>query len=340
MNKKLRLTLKSFLFSSIALNLFLLFWYKTPQRLYIKISERFIQKPTQFKKKIYPTEKKPFVYHASATKILTVPEDTVNQARVLPEHLIISPGTYHFQGVNFKLKKEGLYRFMMGHSAPEQRIVYKKDLYALLSGISWVVTHGFEDDNTSPITLMAKATKEKLFLSCGHVSHFAKYILDKHKYESRIVMGMGVKNRLNTISGHVLLELKNPKTAKWEVVDLDQNCRFINPKTGKAISFLELTDSSIRKNYNMVYLSNDVSFDVHHSRKIKKHWISFFDETLALNRKDWYQEVFQIPLIFQSSTRKYYFFNSEYENEVKNYSHLNQKITRQKFVEMFYPMEH
>ena len=105
----------------------------------IKLKEDIIKPPGIEKNK-------PIVYHAFLEKIQMVDVVSNEDGNELPDELVIPKDKYIFSGNTYNLDKEGVYRFVNPGKYNIQRIVFEKDLNALLSSIAWIYSHGNNDD--------------------------------------------------------------------------------------------------------------------------------------------------------------------------------------------------
>lgn len=128
---------------------------------------------------------------SGATDILTV-----GSPQALPGPLTISQGVYTIGSDSYDCRNfQGLLRVMLASGQAVNRIVYKDDLYALLSGFAWLHVHGYSDEpvagenwDTSWITRMGTLAKsQSLRLRCGHISRFVSWFLQYLGFQVRTV---------------------------------------------------------------------------------------------------------------------------------------------------------
>ena len=272
---------------------------------------------------------------------LCKPLTDIEAKNELPDKLIIEPGVYKFLDRQYSLEQEGLYRFFgPGCAEIEQRIVYQKDLNALLSSISWIATHGDADSSLSDTDLSKKAQKAKLFIECVGTTKWAKSILDSYNIKSRRVGTM----LENGIVNHVLLEVWRDDLNKWVVYDLDRNNYYVD-RNNCPLSIIELTNiikeslpaslitgwlnERIESNdFNIIYISDDTKIDISNFRQ-NGNDTGFYTECFQANdkiRKTYlYLESFfghLIPFIFEPSTNPkyvhdYYFYDKKIKDKFK-----------------------
>ena len=236
------------------------------------------------------------VYYANMCNTSLVSDNNKMDASPLPDELIIPSGVYQFRGETFELQKEGLYRFMEVGKEQQQRIVYKKDLYSLLSAISWIVSHGNSDHIYSLETRTELAKTRKLFMNCGGISAWAKSLLDGQSIRSRIVYSTTLNNRNKFDNGHVLIEVYHEYLRRWVVFDLDMNCYFTIDQ--KPISFIEFAYAvNSRLPYKIIPISRDILLDVSNFKNKKGTDYAFVMERLLPLVRKWYRRVLQVPFI-------------------------------------------
>jgi Divergent InlB B-repeat domain len=202
----------------------------------------------------------PFAYRAYMTEIdYLQPLDStqINGLHIdsLPNTLVITPGTYSYHGFIYNMNTEGLYRFITSqYSDQQERIVYKNNLDALLSGMSWIATPGTTDLGLSEPEKTIKAMTSKLSIYCSGVSTWAIWVL-QGKAQCR---ELDINNsRVN----HTAFEVFRTDYNKWCYYDLNFNASFtIN---NIPLSFGELLNCTQNgTNYNITFLSNDAGVDL------------------------------------------------------------------------------
>ena len=217
-------------------------------------------------------------------------------AMPLPERLVIEPGIYRIGTERYDLSNEGLYRFITPRERNTQRIVYRHDTTALLSGLSWIVSHGNADNAESFVRLEEKAKSDKLYLTCGRVSRWANHLLDTLGIESRFVQTITLEEWNTYDNTHALIEVFRPEISKWVVYDLDNNASFTAADIETPLSLIELSDRSGNGTFTIVPLSHDIRLDVSNF-KAKEFSYHFILEGINADIKSWYKRVLQVPLI-------------------------------------------
>ena len=115
----------------------------------------------------------PIVFYAFLEKIEVVNVKNNEGGKMIPDELIIDKGEYTFHGKNYDLNREGIYRFVYPGIENKQRIVFEKNVDALLSSIAWIYSHGNKDDGKNYDSILNKAKNTKIFATCGSVSAWA-----------------------------------------------------------------------------------------------------------------------------------------------------------------------
>jgi len=280
-------------------------------------------------------DNKPIVFHLideSINKVSHSPKDGIN----ISNQLIIKPGTYKFQDNNYSLDKEGLYRFILPGTLNMQRIVYKDDVDALLSAMCWIVSHGNSDNKKSNNRISNKALHSKVFITCGHISKWAKSIFDSLDIESRLVAGMTTDDWNSYDNGHSLIEVYRNKWNKWVLYDLDSNSYFI-PRNGKVpLSLLEFSKYIVTDDYRIVYLSSDTRVDISNFNSTNGYDYGFLSEAGSVNIRSWYRRVMQVPLIHDKPTNTYFCMSNTDPNRIESYSPRYKHISKNSFITKFY----
>ena len=179
-----------------------------------------------------------FVYHFAGAEVLPVPSVAADagRAEALPETLVIPPGTYSFRGESYRLDKEGLYRLLCPPEENHQRIVYRSDVLALMSGVGWLHCHGSRDDFKDFDEVIALARTDKLVLTCGPYTKIVTTLFGELGVPIRTVCVRTLLELNGYNDGHVLSEIR--LDGRWVVFDIDPHrlYRF----GGRRLSLLEL----------------------------------------------------------------------------------------------------
>lgn len=295
----------------------------------VGLRDRIIEPPTI-------DENKPFVYYAFLNNIEYLQDADTENSEDLPNSLIIPKGKFFFHGKGYELKKEGLYRFIYPGIENQQRIVYEKNLDAILSGIAWIYSHGNSDDEKEFSKINKKALHSKIFATCGHVSDWTCDLLKTRVIRSRVVASLTLDPWNSYDNGHIMIEVYRNDFKKWVVYDLDNNCFFTKNKV--PLSLIEFSDCVKTEDYEINYLANNSNLDTFNFiDKRHKFDFAFLLEARFVNEdshRQWYKRVMQVPMIADG---KYsYFFNSNDILRVQNYSSYYKYMNKKEFLEKFY----
>lgn len=254
----------------------------------------------------------------------------------VPDHLIIPPDRYHFfhEKKSYLLNKEGLYRFVQPGGKNSQKIVYKNNIDALLSAISWIVTHGVSDDGLEIVELTEKAQKTKLFLTCGNISKWSFDLLSSLGVKSRIVGGITLAEFNDYDNGHRLLEVWRDEWKKWVVYDLDNNSYFTDKINHVPLNVDEFSSRVADGDYDIVLMSLDIRVDISGFRSSTGYDYSFFSEAMIVDIKRWYARVMQVALIYDDY--KYNFSDITNKDRLVKYRSYYKHMDRAVFMEKFY----
>jgi len=261
-----------------------------------------------------------------------VPIDGV-EANDLPADLVIKPGLYRVYGKIYNLDQEGLYRFLWPIQENQQRIVYSKDVDALMSGIAWIYSHGNEDNEKSFSELKQKALKFKLNGTCGAITQFAQKVLASQKIESRQAIGLTEEKLTGFDDSHVMVEAK--VNGSWKLYDLDNNTVFL--KQDKFLNYLEFFNSLALNDYQIKKIAQDTPLAVDNFKDKKNgyDYSLYMEEKLynEISLRDWYKHVIQIPMIKEGSS--IYFYHGT-EEKAEAFDKKIIKLDEEGFLKKFY----
>jgi hypothetical protein len=107
-------------------------------------------------------------WHGSGDRVRTVATSAA-AAAPLPRDTIVAPGLYRIGRLTYDMRHEGYYRL-----GSRQRIVFARDVGALISGVAWSTTNGGGDDPTDLDGFDGGATERTMALrrpdiQCGYV---------------------------------------------------------------------------------------------------------------------------------------------------------------------------
>lgn len=279
----------------------------------------------------------PIVYYAFLNNVELVPGSAIQEdTSELPESLIIPPGKYIFYNREYKLEREGLYRFVYPRKENKQRIVFVGNLDSLLSAIAWIHSHGNSDNNKSFTEISNKALHSKIFLTCGRISSWAQKLLENNGVKVRIVSTLTLDSWNTYNNGHTLIEIWRNDYGKWVAYDLDNNTYLIHDK--KPLNLIEFANKVASKDYDIRYLASDIRLDISNfAESLGSFDYALLSECRLANEstlKQWYKRVIQVPMILDGDS--YYFFDVADRARIICYSKRYKYIDELQFMERFY----
>lgn len=283
------------------------------------------------------TNNHPFVYRAifnNVTKINPMMEET---SKNLPDMLIIPPAKYYYFNQTYDLTKEGLYRFVHPLVENQQRIVYEKNIDALLSSVAWIYTHGNSDAGKDVKQLNNKALTSKIFGICLTISSWIQNVLSDNGIKSRMVQTMTLDDWNTYDNGHTMIEIYRDDYGKWVVYDLDNNAYFVS--NGLPLSLYEFVLSVKNNNYDIIFISYDTKLDVSNFKSIDGYEYAFFSEKMLANEenlRDWYKRVIQVPLILVGDDVYYTVDNENEKEQVEKFAKYYTFLENDEFIKRFY----
>ena len=277
------------------------------------------------KKKIESKNNPEVVYRIFKNKLYDVKKGIMGKP--LPDKLIINPDYYSWRGSVYNLNFEGVYRFVKVNEYQEQHIVYKSNLYNLLSSLAVIHTHGKAHDFLDIDELTLKAIKNKLSLTCGHISLWLKNILKSLGIKVRLVAVLTLDKWNSFDNGHTMIEVYDRILKKWVLFDIDNNVYFVDQKKAP-LSLLEFKKHVRNNNYNLFPLAFDSAYD--------NTMNSFLIEKTLFDLKRWYRRVAQVIMIFDEEHGKYLYFDFKNKKRISSYSYNYYFVTYDRFIEKFY----
>ena len=295
----------------------------------IKLKEDIIKPPGIEKNK-------PIVYHAFLEKIQMVDVVSNEDGNELPDELVIPKDKYIFSGNTYNLDKEGVYRFVNPGKYNIQRIVFEKDLNALLSSIAWIYSHGNNDDEKEYSEILQKAKSEKIFATCGTISNWSVQFLKEFGVKARIVAVLTLDDWNSYDNGHILVEVYREELKKWILYDVDNDAFFSS--NGIPLSLLEFVKKVREDDYDIEFIArkNDIDISNFVDRE-NSYDYGFLIEARFLNeqtRRKWYKRVFQVPMIVDEG--KSCFFDNTNKDKILSYSSFYEFLDKKEFLDRFY----
>lgn len=209
-------------------------------------------------------------------------------------------------------------------------IVYKKDLFSLLSSFSWLHSHGSKDKEYVFLKKYEKLKTKKLSLTCGYISTFVSQILNKYEIPNRLVSFITMDKWNTYDNGHALIEVKIG--GKWILFDIDNNRYFLHKKEPLNLkSFLEKKIDWREVEYK--YLSTDHNLDAQNfgNKKLSYHAVADY---INNDLNNWYKRVMQCPMILKDGV--FYISKEKFSKKLLQY-YPNLKVVPQGiFIQKFY----
>lgn len=342
-NKKLKFLLGIFVILSIGLNITLIVKYDISGKLRYKLNRFFDSSPTALSAPL-SNDHKPIVSYLINDSISRLTISSEETKQVIPDQLIIQPGTYNYLGDSYSLNKEGLYRTVRTDQngvGGIQRIVYQNDIDALLSSLSWIMSQGYSDIPRTDLELKIRAKSSKLRLTCGPTSQWIKYILTSLNIESRLVKTMTLDEWNYFDDGHALIEVWREKWGKWVVYDLTNDSYFKPKNGGSPFSLIEFFQMVASDNYEIIPLSLDTPFEMTAFRLDKPSYSEvygdiFYWEEMHVNIRNWYRRIMQVPFIFDTSRNMFLFMDKINTDRIEQRDRQTQYLSEKKWIDKFY----
>jgi hypothetical protein len=272
-----------------------------------------------------PVHIEPVVYLFEGTQSREIKPSGTGGNKLIKKKLVIEPGLYEIDGKSYLLS-EGLLRVVRPGGKNDQRIVYSQDVDKLLSSISWIHSHGNRDDGYGYKKLNRLATRQKLYLTCGPASDWAKTLLGSLGIEARVVTTLTLGELNQYDNGHTMLEVKR---GKWELYDIDNQNYFYK---GHRLSLMEFLKVNQTGEYEIRKLSlSPVDGKL---KVVDDYDYSFYTEAVSADIKGWYARVAQVGMI--ENEGKYYFNDIPERDRVKEYSPLYIGLPDPEFRRTFY----
>lgn len=219
-------------------------------------------------------------------------------AQQLPKKMVVNPGIYNIRNTALNAEKEGLYRIMFPMEENYQFIVYKNNLYAILTSVAWIVSHGNTDVRQDFISLSEKATSDKLYLTCGYVSPFAKKVLKNLGYDVHIVYGKMSGPGNGYDSEHVMLEVYDPGLNKWILVDLDNKYLFAD-ENDCLLDLSGFKEALTQNKLKLISIAKSIHTDISGFKTNGGYSFGFHMELLQTKTTilEWYKRVMDILFV-------------------------------------------
>lgn len=258
----------------------------------------------------------------------------VASAAQLPETLVIPPGAYRVHGKTYRLEQEGLYRFFHPMRDNQQRIVYRKDLYALMSAVGWIHSHGSRDDYKGFDEVMRLGLTGKLILTCGPYSNFVVQLFSQLGIRIRRVSVRTLLERNGYNDGHVLSEVC--LDGRWLAFDADPHVMYRH--CGKRLSLLDLIPHVQAGDYEREPLAQAAKFAVTDFKDAQTGYdFGLYYEVLLAQGDAAFRRVMMIPFVTDAGKSHYTAYNEADRRRAGQSWPKEQYLPPEEFRSRFYP---
>ena len=239
---------------------------------------------------------RPLAFHLCGTRVRAV-KPVARRGRRLPSALVIPPGYYTVNGQTYEARREGLYRFLRPAVRNAQRLVYRRDLFALLSGISWLASHGSVHDRLTPEAWQRLALRRKIIVTCGNTSRFGQAILKKLGWRSRVVNASSLRGRNSYDCGHSLLEVDTGRG--WLLVDLDLKTLF--RRGARRLNLLEFIDAAADDDFILEPLAAATGTAIGGFTERGYDYDLYMETCFATGAqiRQWYRRIMMVPIVYE-----------------------------------------
>ena len=276
------------------------------------------------------------VFYAFLEKIDLVNAKIEKCEKEIPERLIIPKGKYIFDGKTYDLDREGIYRFVFPGVENKQRIVFEKNIDALLSSIAWIFSHGNLDDEKTDEQILKKSLYSKISATCGTISEWTINLLNENGIKARLVSSLTLESWNSYDNGHILIEVFKPDLKKWVVYDIDNDAYFTSNEI--PLSLIEFVDKIPKDDFTIEYIARRNDIDVKNFiDKENNYDYGFLIESRFLDeetRRKWYKHIFQVPMILDGKFS--YFYDDKNSTKIEKYSSYYKYMNKDRFLEKFY----
>lgn len=252
-----------------------------------------------------------------------------------PNTLLMVPAIYGFNGPNYDCTNEGLYRYYVVNANYAQRIVYNGNLDKLMTALTWVHAHGYQDDSLTYSSALAASTTRKLLMSCGSITRFVSAVLDSQNITNRQVLLLTLDTWNTYNNGHTVLEIS--RNGVWEIWDVDNRTRV--SVLGNYLNALEFCNSSQNGNYIIDYFSLAPKF-AYSDLSTGGFDYTFWYEGDCLTEpslRTFYKRNAQLALIYSSGYWWFTTTDSNIRTRVEGYSADYKYMAPSTWMSTFYP---
>lgn len=249
------------------------------------------------------TGDRPSAYRLLGPNIGRVPSGHGQGAR-LPRTLVIPPGRYRVHGQTYTLNREGLYRFLYPQQENQQRIVYRRDIHALLSGLCWIVTHGNRDDRLPLPQVTRLALTRKVIRTCGPYSTYCCYLLGALGIPAREISTLSLDALNSYDRGHELMEVR--MNNRWVLVDIDMHRIFRS--RGRLLNAQEAQVCFKTGDYEMERLAASVPLAIGYFSAGRYDYDMWAEGMIATEGsvRQWYRRITALIIVRDADHRAWY----------------------------------
>lgn len=150
--------------------------------------------------------------------------------------IITAPCTVEFNGKNYSLDKEGLYKFFdVDGEYMRKTYLYLGDIWYLAGSLSRFHVHGWRHCSYSFEQKCELAKKGMISMTCGPTASFIHRIFSELGITSRLVHSLTLDEWNSYDNGHSIMEIYDPSESSWIFYDSDIGCMLKHK--GKSLNF-------------------------------------------------------------------------------------------------------
>ena len=215
---------------------------------------------------------------------------------------VVRPGVYSFEGVTYRLAREGLYRIVdYRHDNARQVAVFDGDVPRLMSSFSWMVVHGQRDEHIPLAEQAEQIMARKLSLDCGPVTALVVKLLARVGVEARPVVFQSADWETESVFGnnHAMPEVL--VKGQWALFDVDSNVYFTY--RDRFVSALDFVTHEVTVNDLTIHkLAGDDRFNlddyawVHRGDAVDLPDYSFVFDYVYSDIRLFYRRIIQVPI--------------------------------------------
>jgi hypothetical protein len=192
-------------------------------------------------------------------------------------------------GKLYSLRKPGIYRFFDGVN--NRQVLVAGDRLTpleLIKMLSWTVVHGNKDNDNWKSWNTILSNRE-MSLTCGRIASVAARLCNYYNIRCRILDLRTLEKPNGYDDGHVMLEVFDNETQKWQLLDPDNNS-FFSDSLGNVLNLKEFIVNLHENKLKIVDLSLDPRIDISGFGKYTFAATLIYSEQCMI---DWYKRVSQ-----------------------------------------------